>query len=200
MSKKLVVFLHGVGSQGSDLAGLGKMWQEQLPDVQFLSPNGPEPCDFGRGYQWFSVSGVTEQNRPARILSARQSFDAHLNELFAANDFNPQHDKLVLVGFSQGSIMALDALASGRINLAGVVAFSGRLASPEPLTPQSDSHVLIIHGLSDPVMTPVLAELAAKELSTLGVDVQTYFEPNLAHQVSADGAERALNFIKKQLS
>ena len=52
--KRLVIFLHGLGSDGQDLIGLAPMLQ--LPDTQFCSPNAPFPCDMAPyGYQWFSL-------------------------------------------------------------------------------------------------------------------------------------------------
>ena len=76
--KQLVVFLHGFGTDGQDLAGLGAQWSQSMPGVQFASPDAPYPTPFGAGYQWFSLQGVDAENRPARIVAARQAFDACL--------------------------------------------------------------------------------------------------------------------------
>lgn len=84
MTKKLVIFLHGVGSSGADLAVLGPLWQERLPDTHFSAPNAPQAFGQGGGWQWFSLNGITEANRPQRIVEARPDSTA-LFRLFASN-------------------------------------------------------------------------------------------------------------------
>jgi len=83
MAKALVVFLHGVGSNGADLAVLGQHWSALLPDVAFAAPDAPFPFEHAMGYQWFSLTGITPENRPARVRAARDAFDATLQQLMA---------------------------------------------------------------------------------------------------------------------
>ncbi|MCL1076334.1 alpha/beta hydrolase [Shewanella dokdonensis] len=196
MSKTLVIFLHGVGSNGHDLAALGQLWAKQLPGVIFAAPNAPFPCDFGNGYQWFSLDGVTEQNRPQRIVEARAAFDKTLQQTMTQQQIDPATDNVVLVGFSQGSIMSLDLLVSGRLPVTAIVAFSGRLASPKPWKPLPDTSVLLLHGTSDPVIPWQNSQSAATELAALGVKVQLELEAGVVHTISAKGANKAIEFIK----
>jgi phospholipase/carboxylesterase len=191
----LVILLHGFGSNGADLAPLGVAWSDALPGAVFVSPNAPERSGFGSGYQWFSVEGVTEENRPARIREARASFDAELNAIVQGKGFSGKLDHVVLVGFSQGTIMALDAIATGRWPVAAVVGFSGRLASPEPLHPSLSTRVLLIHGSADPVIPSSETTKAAAALEKLGVTVEAIIQRDLTHTISADGVKRAAAFL-----
>lgn len=195
MAKKLVVFLHGVGSNGQDLLGLADFWRADLPDVAFAAPNAPFPCDFGAGYQWFSLAGITEANRAERVAAAREALDATLAGIMAEQQFTPGVDQLVLVGFSQGSIMSLDLLASDRLPLKGIVAFSGRLASPQPWAAASATPTLLIHGKADPVIPWQESQVAATALTEAGFQVEAVFEEGLVHSISRDGALRAAAFI-----
>ncbi len=199
MAKALVIFLHGVGSNGDDLAALGQHWASLLPDVAFASPNAPYPFEQGMGYQWFSLNGVTVENRPARVREARAAFDATLQPLMAQHGFADAWHKVILVGFSQGSIMALDALASGRHPLAGVVSFSGRLAFDGTLTPQPLTPALLIHGHADGVIPWTESESAALRLKNAGVTLETRFEPATGHTISSQGAMQAAAFIAQCL-
>ncbi len=193
--KKLVIFLHGVGSSGADLEGLGLYLNQVMPEVIFASPDGTSRFDGGgEGYQWFSVQGVTEQSRPARVVEARAAFDATLEGIFAQHAIIPGKDQVILLGFSQGSIMALDALVTARYPLAGVAAFSGRLSSPEPYHPAPDSAVLLVHGMADQVI-PWTESEAAAALTEMGCEVETLFEPGVVHTISAEGVAKALAFI-----
>ena len=195
MAKALVIFLHGVGSNGDDLAPLGHHWATLLPDVIFAAPNAPERFAAGFGWQWFSLTDVTPENRPGRVRAARAAFDATLNAIVAQHGFADRWENVVLVGFSQGSIMALDALASGRYPLAGVVAFSGRLAVEGQLTPQAHVPALLIHGQADEVIPWQESESAATRLRAAGVPVDARFEPATGHTISGPGAMHAAAFI-----
>lgn len=200
MSKNLVVLLHGVGSRGSDLRGVAERWQQAMPQVSIALPDGPSAFDMGPGFQWFSVSGVTEENRPARILTARQAFDTRLADVFRQQDINPDTDRVILAGFSQGAIMAMDALIRGVYPLAGVVAFSGRLASPLPLQPHEGSAALLIHGKADPVISWQESQKAAEALSAAGVQVELSIEEYVPHTINLAGIRTATRFIKQRFT
>ncbi|MFC6379338.1 alpha/beta hydrolase [Tatumella terrea] len=196
MSKQIVILLHGVGSNGADLQGLGDFWAESFPGLTCIAPDAPFPCDMGAGYQWFSVNGVTDENRPARIAEARTSFDAALQKIFSQYGITPE-DEVVLTGFSQGSIMALDALARAAFPLAGVIAFSGRLASPPPLHPAPGSKVLLIHGQDDQVIPWTESRHAEQQLTAAGVEVTSFYQPGVPHTISGEGVAEATDFIQQ---
>ncbi|MBB3962604.1 alpha/beta hydrolase [Rhizobium metallidurans] len=198
-SPMLVIMLHGVGSSGPDLAPLADLWKNALPGAVFASPNAPSPSSFGAGYQWFSVAGVTEENRSGRIKEARPAFDATMSAIINENGFADRLERVVLVGFSQGTIMALDAVASGRWPVGAVVGFSGRLASPLPLAPAVRTPVLLVHGSADPVIPAAETTRAAAALQPLGMSVETIIVPGLGHTISAEGAARAGSFMAETL-
>lgn len=199
MKKALVIFLHGVGSNGEDLAPLGRHWSNILPDVAFASPDAPFAFEQGAGFQWFSLAGVTPENRPARVRAARGAFDDALMRIMADHGMANRWDKVVLAGFSQGAIMALDALASGRWPLAGVVAFSGRLSYEGALTPHPHTPALLVHGHADDVIPWTETDSAALRLKSANVPTETQFEPATGHTISGQGAKRAATFIAQCL-
>ena len=130
--RALVILLHGVGSNSADMMKLARLWQPSLPGIAFAAPNAAYPFEMGAGFQWFSIAGVTQANRPHRIKAARDAFDWVVSTELERHGFKDHPEKVAFVGFSQGSMMLLDAIVSGRWAIAGGVAFSGRLASPPP--------------------------------------------------------------------
>ncbi|MCX8961219.1 phospholipase [Erwinia psidii] len=200
MKKRLVILLHGVGSNGEDLANLGTYWATGMPGLGVASPNAPFHFEHGAGWQWFSLTDITLENRPERVVQARDAFDAVINATLARHQMQHQLDHVILAGFSQGAIMALDALVSGRWPVAGVVAFSGRLASPPPYNAVKDTPVLLIHGRADDVIPCAESETAAATLRELGIRVSSHFEPDTGHTISAQGAADAAAFIASCLS
>jgi len=200
MRRNLVILLHGVGSNGNNLMPLAKAWARVLPNTDFVSPDGPELFGHGEGRQWFSVNGVTEANRPERVVDARATFDRVLKGIIDAHGQTDHLDRVALVGFSQGSIMALDALASGRWPVAAVVAFSGRLASPLPLTPSPSTRALLIHGDADPVMPLAGSERAVAILRSAGIAADLQVLAGIGHTISHDGVQIAGAFLAETLA
>ncbi len=201
MSASLVVMLHGVGSNGADLEPLGATWAGALPRTAFVAPDAPYPFAYAPGgRQWFSIEGVTPADRPARVAEARAGFDAVLSRILAEHGLTKRLGRVVLLGFSQGAIMALDALASGRWPVAGVVAFSGRLATPPPLTPALSTRAILIHGAADPVIPASESIQASETLRALGVDAPCHVLPGLGHAISPEGAGLASQFIAEVLA
>ena len=146
-----------------------------LPQTGFVGegvPDAPFATPIGR--QWFDNDGVTHENRPGRVAAAREPFDRLLREIIAARGLGDRLDRVALVGFSQGAIMALDALASGRWAFGAVVAFSGRLASPPPLAPSLATPALLIHGDDNSVIPESESREAAAALQKLGVKTRLH--------------------------
>jgi phospholipase/carboxylesterase len=199
MTDALVIFLHGVGSDGASLAALGKVWADVLPSVAFTAPDGPFPFDQGGpGRQWFSVAGVTPVNRAERIVAARAALDVVLTRLIADHGLTDRLDRVALVGFSQGSIMALDVVASGRLPLGAVVGFSARLASPQPWA-ASNIPVLLAHGSDDTVIPIAEGEAAAAALHQLGAPVEWLAVQGGGHDVNPEAVAVAGRFLAKAL-
>lgn len=196
----LVIFLHGVGSRGEDLLPLAGPLRHALPATDFAAPDAPFPFPYGMGHQWFSIAGVTEENRAGRIQDARADFDRVIHGVIETYGFTEKLDRVAFVGFSQGTIMALDALVSGRWPVGAIVGFSGRLGSRSPFSPATQTSVLLVHGSADSVIPAAETVKAATTLQNLGVDVQSRILPGLEHTISAEGIELASEFLAHQLS
>ena len=180
---KRVIFLHGVGSTGSSMQPLADALS--LPFAA-QCPDGPEPFDMGPGRQWFSVKGVTEANRPDRITAALPAF------IRTVESFGDPRDSL-LIGFSQGAIMALHAVAAG-MSVAGLFALSGRLAGP--IAARTDwPPITLLHGSDDPVMSPAVAHATETWLRAAGAQPVLQVFDDLGHAVD----HRILAAIRTEL-
>lgn len=189
----LVVLLHGVGSSGADIARLAETWGPRLPAIAFAAPDGTQPFDGGgAGRQWFSVRGVDAANRPARVAAAAPAFDAVIDRLIAEHGTTAA--RTVLVGFSQGTIMALDALARGRA-FAGVLGLSGRLASAATPVDLAPTPVLLVHGDRDTVMPLGEMPHAAEALRAAGCRVETREIAGMGHEIGLSAVRLGLDFI-----
>lgn len=198
--KKIVVFLHGVGADGNDLIGLAPLFQKILPDAAFFSPNAPYPYDMAPfGYQWFSLKDFGPETRLKGSRAAAPVLDAYLDHLLAL--FGLDAEKMALVGFSQGTMMALHVGLRRARPVAGIVGYSGMLSGPELLADEIRSRppVLLVHGDADQVL-PV-ASLAAAEgaLKKVQVPVEAHVRPGLAHGIDEEGIRLGLDFLGRVL-
>jgi len=201
-AKSIVVFLHGYGADGADLLGLADTLAEHLPDTLFLAPDAPEPCTgnpFGR--QWFPIpwlDGSTEAQAAAGLAAAARDLDAWLDAALADSGLAPA--ALALIGFSQGTMMALEVAPRRSAPLAGVVAFSGRLLRPEALTAEVrvKPPVLLIHGDSDDLIPPQALFLAANGLAALGVPVEWHLSAGIGHGIDQEGLRHGGEFLARR--
>lgn len=190
----LVVLLHGVGSAGAHLVGLADLWRPELPGVAFAAPDAPFAFDgAAMGRQWFSVAGVTTANRADRVAAAASAFDAVVDAAIAAHRTEP--GRTVLVGFSQGTIMALDAVARGR-RFAGVIGLSGRLVG-RPRNGLDGLPVLLAHGEADRVIPSSESVDARAALAAAGATVDLVLVPGEGHGIGPAAARAGLAFLRR---
>ena len=193
----LVVLMHGVGSNARDLMPLADIWSEDLPGTAFVSLDGTDPFDGGfGGRQWFSLRDVDAANREARIAAAYPALRRVLDEELAY--WQLSFDRLALVGFSQGSMMALHHVAASAEGAAAVVAYSGRLASPIVSTNRA-TPLTLVHGEDDDVIPVDELESAADALSEAGFPVDAYMLPGVGHTITADGVALGRDALERAL-
>jgi len=201
--KYLVVFVHGYGADGNDLIGLADPLAEHLPDVVFHAPNAPQRCTGNpMGYQWFPIpwlDGSSETEANEGMAVAATLLNDWLDETMKAEGVDADHT--MLVGFSQGTMMALHIAPRRPEPLAGVVGFSGRLLAPEKLEDEALSHmpILLIHGDQDEVVPLQSLPEAADALTKVGYEVYTHISKGTGHGIAPDGLQLALQFINQQL-
>lgn len=197
----LVVMLHGFGSNGEDLIDLAPMLAENLPHTAFYSPNGPEVTNMGVGYQWFDDNDFTFINREG-IGEAKDAIESYLSML--SKKHNVPFNRIVLLGFSQGSMTSLFAAPRLSESLAGVIAFSGRLMWDEELKePTATYHkmpVLLSHGEEDDVVPASSSVQSEQHLKSLGFDVELHLHAGLAHGIDMRGIQDARTFLSRVLS
>jgi len=195
--EQLIILLHGLGANGDDLIGLVPMISAQFPRAHFIAPNAPYTCDMApSGYQWFSLRDWS----PASMLKGAQQAAPALN-LFIDTQlkrFNLPDNKVALVGFSQGTMMALYAALRRPKPCAGVVGFSGAMIGEEGII--SKPPVCLIHGTQDMVVPFGAMALADAILKKEGVPVETFARPNLGHSIDPQGMGIAMAFLKKHLA
>lgn len=198
----VVVFLHGYGADGADLLGLADPLAPHLPGTAFYAPDAPErSVNNPMGFQWFPIpwlDGSTEAQAKEAMGRSIGAVNAFLDKVLTDEGLTP--DRVVLIGFSQGTMMALHVAPRRDQAVAGIVGFSGRLLAPELIDEvKVRPPVLLAHGDQDPMVPFADMGLAAGALEQAGFDVQTHVMKNTPHGISPDGLSVALQFLKRHL-
>ncbi|WP_298835513.1 alpha/beta fold hydrolase [uncultured Roseobacter sp.] len=204
-TRSVVVFVHGYGANGADLLGLADPLGEHLPDTLFVAPDAPEACAGApMGFQWFPIpwiDGSSEEESERGMMQAVDDLNAFLDALMVDEDVLPE--QVVLFGFSQGTMMSLHVAPRREDEIAGIVAFSGRLLRPETLADEVVVRppVLLVHGDQDDVVPPQSLPQAAEALQEAGwQDVYAHIMKGTGHGIAPDGLSVALAFMRDKLS
>src|SRR2546421_3391308 len=125
-ARQLVVFLHGYGADGNDLIEIGRAWQPLLPQAAFVSPHAPRPCGQApMGREWFPLTFRNPTERWDGVNIAAPGLESFLDAELARHQLPPS--ALALVGFSQGTMMALHIGLRRGAAPAAIVGYSGML-------------------------------------------------------------------------
>ena len=195
--KQIVLLLHGYGSSGADLISLAPHWKHALPDALFLAPNAPQRCGMTAGYQWWGLNAFTRQALAAGASSAGPAIDAFIDRKL--DQYGLTESVLALIGFSQGTMMALHiGLRRGR-QLAAIVGYSGMLTGAATLSREAKTKppVLLVHGSADPIVPVTALHATRSGLERLGIDVTTHVSNGLGHSVDPVGLKLGGEFILK---
>ncbi len=194
----LVILLHGYGSNGEDLIGLAPYWTQDLPNTVFISPDAPNQCEMGFGFQWFGLQNWSPMALLAGAEGATQWLNTFIDEQM--EKYNLPASKVALVGFSQGTMMSLYIAPRRTGKLAGVVGYSGGLIGGEGLIGQPNimrPPIFLVHGEMDTVV-PVGAFFHAKEtLKQAGFEIEGHTTPAMGHSIDDKGIHEGGAFLKK---
>ncbi|MDB5448696.1 MAG: phospholipase/Carboxylesterase [Phenylobacterium sp.] len=199
--RSLVILLHGYGSNGADLIGLVPYWRAALPDTLFLAPNAPQACPGAPGgRQWWPLTSLSPEARAAGVRVAAPALNAYIDSHLAAHGLT--EDRLVLVGFSQGTMMALHVGPRRAKPLAGIVGYSGMLADPDALGEEAATKppILLVHGDADEVLPVTAMHQAKTRLEALGFEVAAHVSPGLGHSVDEKGLQLGARFLANHLA
>lgn len=195
--KSLVILLHGLGSDGQDLISLAPFFASDLPQTHFIAPNGPAACDMApMGYQWFSLRDWSPQAMLKGAMHAAPALNLFIDAQLKR--FGLRENRVALVGFSQGTMMALYTALRRPEPCAGIVGFSGALIGEEGIT--STPPVCLIHGDQDMVVPFGAMVLAEAVLKHDNIPVEAHRRPDLGHGIDPDGIVIATRFLKAKLA
>ena len=205
-AKQLVVFLHGYGADGSDLIEIGREWQRLLPDAAFVSPHAPEACSMApTGRQWFPLTFRDPHERWRGVNHAAPALEAFLDAELARHGLPAAN--LALVGFSQGTMMALHAGLRRTQGPAAVLGYSGMVVIEEGKGPDSLADavrtrppILLVHGDQDDVIPVDALFLSTALLAAADVPCQWHLSAGIGHGIDGEALRHGGLFLAQSFN
>ena len=194
----LVVLLHGIGADAFDLIPLAKYWALTLKKTKFYSLHAPYPCRLTpSGKQWFDL----EDRDQTRILKEIELIKPMIITFLKKKltNYNLQYKDLILVGFSQGTMVALNLTLTMKEEVRGVLGYSGGviLTKSGKIEIISKPNICLVHGKNDEVVPKKMMETTKIILKDNNIDVDTHLIENLGHSIDQKGLEIGQNFLVK---
>ena len=203
-----VIWMHGLGADGNDFVPMvPELGLPRDHSVRFIFPNAPTmPVTINGGYvmrAWYDILAA-ELDKRADETGVRKSAVA-IDELIADQRSKGIASKrIVLAGFSQGGVIALQTGLRYPEKLGGIMALSTYLACAETLGAEASSSnrdlpIFMAHGSMDPVISIALAKLSKARLDTHGYKVE-WHEYGMPHSVCAEEIDDIAAFLKRVLA
>jgi phospholipase/carboxylesterase len=196
----LVILLHGYGSNGADLISLAPYFAKALPGAHFVAPNAIEPVPGAPGgYQWFGISRLDPHLVEQGVKAAAPSVDRFIDRELERHGLD--ESRLVLVGFSQGTMMALYVGLRRAKQMAGILGYSGALVGGAKLKEEGKSKppILLVHGDQDDMLPVTLMLDAGQELAAAGLGAQWHISYGVPHSIGPDGLDLGVAFLSMLL-
>jgi phospholipase/carboxylesterase len=204
--RQLVVFLHGYGADGNDLIEIGRAWQPLLPEAAFVSPHAPHPCGQApMGREWFPLTFRDLNERWTGVNAAAPTLARFLDAELQRRALGPA--ALALVGFSQGTMMALHVGLRRTVAPAAIVGYSGLLVTPVSGELEAMKHeivarppVLLAHGDHDDLIPAQALFQSAQGLAALGIPVEWHLSPGIGHGIDPEGLRHGGEFLARRFA
>jgi phospholipase/carboxylesterase len=200
-----IVAIHGFGANANDLLGLAPFLHGGR--AQVVAPQGPlglalpDRPGVVVGFAWFQIRSGAEPPDPGEFERAAKLLDEFVERTLERYPVDRRH--LVLLGFSQGGVMAYDMFLRQPERYAGLAALSswlpGELAGRRP---PSEGHkgrpVLVMHGTQDPMIPLERAQESRDALLPYGVSL-TYREFEMGHEVGPDALKTLIEWLEEKV-
>ena len=203
--KATIIWLHGLGDSGNGFAPIAP--ELQLPDnlgIKFIFPHAPiRPVTINNGMEmraWYDIKSMDMESR-ADITGVRESSD--LVQALIENEIESgiPANKIFLIGFSQGGVIALHLGTRFKQKLAGIVALSTYMCAANTLSDEkseenANTPILFCHGQQDEVVPLFLGRSAYQTLKEHAYAVE-WKEYIMQHNVCLPEIKDISKFIQQ---
>ena len=195
-----VILLHGYGGNGKDISMLTLNWKRFLKNTIFLCPDAHEVCNINpSGFQWFDLNDDNPEKILVESKKAENKIKQYIDEIKL--EYKLKNSQICISGFSQGCMMSINVGLTFNESFNCIVGFSGKIIEKKDLSSRikSKTNILLLHGDSDPIVSPNNLLDAKDFLIRHKINVEALIIKNCDHYIPIEASSVALNFIKKNL-
>lgn len=194
---QLILLCHAAGDDAASLLPLGERLCDTFPHATVVSLQADSPADAPKGFEWFPLVGVTDENRPLRVAQALPALQAAVRDWQERSGVSAA--ATALIGISQGAEMVLELSKLQPMLASRVVAMGGRFTTlPEDPTAVTTTHFL--HGKQD-LLTPYRHSVeAAHHLRDMGCDITAEVVPFVGHALHPDLIELVVTKLSTHIA
>ena len=199
--KNAIILLHGYGGDGKDISSLSYNWKRFLKNSIFLCPDAHEKCSINpNGFQWFDLTKEDPNYIIQQVLIAEKKINQFIEEI--KKEYNLNNSRIIISGFSQGCMMAINVGLTSNESFGCIVGFSGKIIDKENLSKRikSKTKLLLVHGDLDQVVSPSSLLEAKDFFIRHKIEINTKMIKNCEHHINIEASSIALNFIKQNIS
>jgi len=198
--EKLVILFHGFGASGNDLIQITHAWKNALDNVLYVAPNGlaPRYDDYfvEDSFKWFDIGPI--ENIQTHIImdgliGIRQTMLNYVDAM--VSKYNLTYNDLVLMGFSQGAMIAFDLLTHHK-DISFAMGYGGAYIPMEDSVECHGKRALIVHGIDDEIVDYKYAEDTYKGLKSLGIHAELVTCHDLGHSINPHGLDAGAKFLQ----
>lgn len=202
-----VIWLHGLGADGNDFVSIVRELKlpEALP-VRFIFPHAPmRPVTINGGFvmrAWYdlSQSGSGLHSKESDIRASQRDIEKLIEREISRGIST---DRIILAGFSQGGVIALQVGLRYHKKLNGIIALSTYLGLPDSLEKEASMEnkaipIFMAHGEQDNVIQFSAAEQSRDALIKLGYKPE-WHQYAMPHSVCMQEIDAISAWMQKQL-
>lgn len=194
---QLILLCHAAGADAASLLPLGARLSETFPQATIVSLQAGTAADSPRGFEWFPMADVTDENRPLRVAQALPALQAAVRHWQERSGVSAA--ATALIGLSQGAEMVLELSKLQPMLASRVVAIGGRFTTL-PDVPVAVTTIHLLHGKQDALIRYGHSVTAAHRLLDMGCDITAEVLPFVAHELHPDLIELAVTKLSTHIA
>lgn len=198
--KKIIVLLHGYGGNGKNISLLANFWRRKLKNTIIYCPSAPKKCKNEKNkFKWFTPENEFKKSILLEINFSLKKINQFINYVLRINKLSEKN--LVLGGFSQGCMLALQAGLQRKKKFKAIIGFSGKIINQKEIKNKirSKPNIYLFHGDKDKIVKPKFFFETQKFLKKNKFNLKAKLFKNCDHKIPAAGANLALDILANKL-